>query len=279
MIQTTGDTASFRLDRAHYVRIRLLAWVLICVSLVVAAVTALLGVLFWPTYTHTFTLYLKWQDALLAILWFDSFALVWGSVLVARFLFALHAGYHEGMFFVHEDRAITVRDLSPQNLKSIYQMIGTAFSCFLAALIGLIPEILIGWTIHLPHPALVFFGTTAAILLSLAGLAVTAVSVAFIVIGFTGSFSFSRKMGAPHTYELTSQAILRIDGLELTVIYPDKPESLFDLTLLDSEDQRRLLHLLRQRWLDADRPWSLLLDNEIKAALSEAQEAQHTVLV
>lgn len=273
MIQTTGDTASFHLDRGHYVRIRLLAWLLICGSLALAVLTAILGALFWPTYTHNFTLYLKWQDALLAILWSASFVLVWGSALVARFLFALRAGYRQGMFIVHGDRAITVRDLSPKNLQSIYWMIGTAFSCFLAALVGLVPEILIGWTIHLPHPALVFFGTTIAILLSLAGLAVTVVSAAFIIIGFTGSFSFSRKMGAPHTYELTSQTVLRIDDLVLTVIYPDKPESLFDLTLLDSDDQRNLLHLLRQQWLDAERPWNLVLDNEIETALREAQSA------
>ncbi len=276
MIDATGGTASFHLDHAHYARIRLLAWLLICASFAIAVVTAILGARLWPAYTHEFTLYLKWQDALLATLWYCSFILVWSSVLVARFLFALRAGYRQGMFIVSGSQSITVRDLSPKNLISIYWLIGTALSCFFAALVGLFPEILIGWTVHLPHPALVFLGTTAAILLSLAGLAVTLVCASFIVIGFTGSFSFSRKMGAPHTYELTSQTILRIDGLELSVIYPDKPESLFDLTLLDADDQPRLLNLLRQRWLDAARPWNPLLGNEIEAAL---QEAQRGVLV
>jgi len=271
MIDTTGETASFHLDHAHYRRIRLLAWLLICASLAIAAAAAILGARLWPAYTHEFTLYLKWQDALLATLWYCSFILAWSSVLVARFIFALRAGYLQGMFIVSGNQSITVRDLSPKNLASIYWLIGAALSCFFAALVGLFPEILIGWTVHLPHPALVFLGTAAAILLSLAGLAVTLVSATFIVIGFTGSFSFSRKMGAPHTYELTSQTILRIDGLELSVIYPDKPESLFDLTLLDADDQRRLLNLLRQRWLDAARPWNPLLGNEIEAALLEAQ--------
>ncbi len=101
-------------------------------------------------------------------LWYISFILVGGSILVVRFLFALRAGYRDGMLMLR-DTSITVRDLSPKNLVSIYWLVGTALSCFLAALVGLTPDILIGWTIHLPHPALVFFSTIAAILLSLAG--------------------------------------------------------------------------------------------------------------
>lgn len=272
MIKPSGGSYPFYLSRKQYVRIGLLALLLICVSLVVAATTATLGALFWPTYIHRFTLYLKWQDALLAMLWFVSFVLLGGSILVARFLFALRAGYRDGMFLLRED-SITVRDLSPKNLSSIYSMVGTALSCFLAALVGLTPDILVGWTIHLPNPALVFFCTAITILLSLAGLAVTLVAGSFIVIGITGSFSFSRKMGAPHTYELTPQTVIRIDGFVLTVIYPDKPESLFDLDLLEPEDQRLLLYMLRKRWLAAERPWNPRLGNEIEAALEEAQRA------
>jgi hypothetical protein len=171
------------------------------------------------------------------------------------------------------DNSIAVRDLSPKNLASIYWMVGTALSCFLATLVGLAPDILIGWTIHLPHPALVFFGTIAAVLLSLAGLAVTLVAGSFIIIGITGSFSFSRKMGALHTYELTSQATVRIDGFVLSVIYPDEPESLFDLDLLEPEEQRLLLYMLRKHWLEAERLWNPSLGDEIEAALEEAQQA------
>jgi len=163
MIQSAGDTFSFHLSRKHYVRISLLACLLICASLTVAAATGVFGALFWPTYIHRFTFYLKWQDALLATLWYISFMLAGGSILVARFLFALRAGYRDGMFMLR-DSSITVRDLSPKNLASIYWMFGTTLSCFLAALVGLAPDILIGWTIHLPNPALVFLCTVAAIL-------------------------------------------------------------------------------------------------------------------
>jgi hypothetical protein len=272
MRQSAGDTFSFHLSRKKYLRISLLAWLLICASLAIAAATATLGALFWPTYIHPFTFYLKWQDALLATLWYISFILVGGSILVARFFFALRAGYHNGMCLLR-DNSITVRDLSPKNLSSIYWIVGTALSCFLAAQVGLAPGILIGWTIHLPYPALAFFSTVAAVLLSLGGLAVTLVAGSFIVVGVTGLFSFTRKMGAAHTYELTSQATIRIDGFVLAVIYPDRPESLFDLDLLEPHDQRRLLHLLRERWLDAERPWNPRLGSEIEAALEEAQRA------
>ncbi len=272
MIESAGNTYSFHLSRKQYLRISLLACLLICASLTVAAATATLGALFWPVYIHRFTFYLKWQDALLATLWYISFILVGGSMMVARFLFALRAGYRDGVLLLR-DNSITVRDLSPKNLGSIYWMVGTALSCFLAALVGLTPDILIGWTIHLPHPALVFFGTIAAVLLSLAGLAVTLVAGSFIIVAITGSFSFSRKMGAPHTYELTSQAVVRIDGFVLSVIYPDKPETLFDLELLEPEDRRLLLYMLRKHWLEAARPWNPHLGDEIESALEEAQRA------
>lgn len=273
MIQSAENTYHFHLGRKPYLRTSLLAWVLIVASLCGAGVSAWLGLAFWPAYSHVFTLYLKWQDALLAILWFISFILVWASVLVARFLFALRAGYRSGMVILEDNISLTARDLSPKNLASIYWMIGTALSCFLAALVGLVPEILIGWTIHLPHPALVFICTAVAIGLSLAGLAVTLVAASFIVIGFIGSFSFGRKLGAPQTYKLTNQTVLRIDGFVLTVIYPDKPESMIDLDLLDPEDQPLLLSLLKQRWLGAERAWNPEFGDEIEAALEEAERS------
>ncbi len=273
MTQTTGDTYSFHLGRKPYLRASLLGYLLIGLSLLLAASSAFLGVKLWPTYTHDFTLYLKWQDALLSMLWFCSFMILVGTVIAARFLFALRAGYRDGILILEGDRTLTVRDLSPKNYASIYWMAGTGVSCCAAALIGLVPEILIGWTVHLPHPALVLFATAAAICLSLAGLAVTLVAVSFIIIGLIGAISFTRKMGAPQTYRLTNQTVLRIDGFVLTVIYPDQPESLFDLELLDPHDQRRLLLLLRERWLDAERPWNPLLGEEIEAALEEAQRA------
>jgi len=56
----------------------------------------------------------------------------------------------------------------------------------------------------------------------------------------------------------------------LTIIHPEQQESLFDLNLLDAEDRRLLLFLLRERWLDAERPWNPRLGEEIEAALEEA---------
>lgn len=272
MTQTTGNSYSFHLGRKPYLRATLLGVLLIVLSLLLSATCTFLGLKLWPIYTHDFTLYLKWQDALLSMLWFCSFMILVGTVIAIRFLFALRAGYRHGMLILR-DRTLTVRDLSPKNYASIYWMVGTGISCCAAALIGLVPEILTGWTVHLPHPALVLFATTAAICLSLAGLAVTLVAASFILIGLIGAISFTRKMGAPQTYLLTNQTVLRIDGLVLTVIYPDQPESLFDLQLLDPYDQRRLLYLLRERWLDAQRPWNPLLGEEIEAALEEAQHA------
>jgi hypothetical protein len=277
MIQKSADTYVFYLKRTAYKRIGLLSWLLAIVSLTVACSCALLGARLWPGYSHIFTPYLKWQDALLATLWYVAFILAGGSILVVRFFYALRAGYRQGMFIVDGDTSLTVRDLSPKNLGSIYWVVGTAFSCFIAALVGLVPEILIGWTVHLPHPALVFLCTAAAIILSLAGLVVTVIASSFIVIGFIGSISFCRKMGAPQTYQLSSQTTIRIDGLVLTIINPDQQESMFDLNLLDVDDQRRLLFLLRKRWLEAERPWNPRLGEEIEAALEEA--TGFTVLV
>lgn len=277
MIQTPVNNYVFYLSRPSYKRMRLLSWLLIGASLAIAFACVVLAIKLWPTYSHAFTPYLKWQDALLASLWYIALLLLGGIVLVARFLYAVHAGYSQGMFILGSDSTLIVRDLSPKNLSSIYWAVGTALSCFIAAQIGLIPVILVGWTIHLPHPALVVLGTAAAIALSLAGLTVTLVASSFVLIGWVGCISFCRKMGAPQTYRLSNQSTLRIDGFVLSIIHPDQQESMFDLNLLDVKDQRHLLFLLHKRWLDAERPWNPRLGEEIEAALEEAE--RFTILV
>jgi len=263
----TATTGLFQLAQAAYKRIRLLALLLISASITIALLCTLLALHLWPTYTHTFTPYLKWQDALLATLCYIGLILLGGSALVLRFLIALHAAHRSGMLSVCGD-ILVVRDLSPKNLASIYRIVGTALSCFLAALAGLVPAILIGWTLHLPHPALVILGTTVAFLLSLAGLVITFTASCFILIGCIGCLSFGRSLGAPHTYRLSSQNSLGIVGRELTISQPDQPESTIDLSLLSPHDQRHLLQLLRQRWLDAQPAWNPRLGDEIQAAFS-----------
>ncbi len=255
MIQTSANNHVFYPSSASYIRIRLLGWLLILASFTVAFVCAVLAIRLWPTYSHTFTPYLKWQDALFASFWYIVLLLLGGSVLVARFLYALYAGYHRGMFILEGDSTLIVRDLSPKNFSSIYWAVGAALSCFMAALVGLVPEILIGWTLHLPHPALVVICTAGAIALSLAGLAITVVASSFIVIGWVGCVSFCRKMGAPQIYRLSKQTTLRIDSFVLSITHPDQQESMFDLDLLDVEDQHHLLYLLHKRWLDAVPLW------------------------
>lgn len=267
----------FYLDHTSYKRTRLLAWALIFASFAIACACAVLASKLWLTYSHTFTPYLKWQDALFAALWYSIISLLAGSVLVVRFLHALRAGYYQGMFLLKGDSTLVVRDLSPKNLSSIYWAVGTVLTCFIAALVGLVPEILIGWTLHLPHPALVVIGTVAAIVLSLLGFAVTLVATSFVLIGWVGCISFGRKMGAPQTYQLSSQTMLRIDSFVLSITHPDQQESVFDLNLLDAEDRRQLLYRLHKCWLDAERPWNPGLGEEIKAILGETD--RFTMLV
>ena len=267
MTQTPANDHVFYLYHVPYKRARLLAWALIFASFAIACACAVLTGTLWPTYSHTFTLYLKWQDALLATLWYVLLILLGGSVLVVRFIYALRAGYYQGMFVLKGDGTLVVRDLSPKNLSSIYWAVGTALACFIAALVGLIPEILIGWTLHLPHPALVVICTGVAIVLSLAGLAVTLVAASFVLIGWVGCISFGRKLGAPQTYQLNNQTTLSIDGLVLSITYPDQQESVLDLNLLEVEDRRHFLYMLYKCWLDAEYPWNPGLGEEIQALL------------
>ena len=276
MIEPAADTYIYRLKYASYKRIRRTAWLLIGVSFACALLCIVGGIWLWPTYTHTFTLYLKWQDALLATLCCVALLGLGSCLLVLRFLYALRAGYRSCMLML-KGNTFTGRDLSPKNLSSIYWAISTGFGCFIAALFGLGPFILIGWTLHLPHPLLVVLGTSIAIVLSLAGLVVTVIATAFILIGIVGCISFSRKMGSPQTYALSNHATLQIDGFVLSIIYPDQQESVFDLNLLELDDQRHLLHLLYQRWLEAQQSWNPSLGEEIEEALREAERSASLV--
>jgi len=233
---------------------------------------AIAAMQFIPTYSHAFTPYLKWQDALVALCGFILLDSLWGCALIIRFLWTLRAGYKQEMLTVSEG-ALTVRDLAPQNLASIFWMVGTWLSCFVAVLVGLIPEMLIGWTLQLAHPVLATFATIAAIVLSVVALAVMLPALSFVIIGGFGVVSFWRNIGAPHVYRLSGQASLSIEGFVLTIMYPDAPESMLDLNMLDPEDRRYLLHLLRERWHGARDVWNPRLGDEIEAALAVTEAA------
>jgi len=278
MIQSALHTYLFRLGRKAYIKTGLLGWLLFIAFLICAVSFAIFGVKLLPTYDHAFTPFLKWQDALIALCWYISFISLVGSILIVRFLYALRAGYRKEML-VLSDSVLTVRDLSHENLSSIFWLVGTALSCFLTTLAGLLPEMLLGWTLHLSSPLWVVLGTVAMIILSIAGLAIALPSFSFVIIGLVGSISFCQKMGSPHIYRLTNQAALSIDGFVLTIIYPDAPESMIDLNSLNPEDQRLLLCLLRERWLGEQRIWNPELGDEIEAALVAATSSASTMLV
>jgi len=262
-----GSLYVFRLGRTSYRRTRLLGWLLLSAFLLCAIVSIVLSIHLLPTYPHTFVPYLRWQDILAVTCWYIALISLGGCILVVRFLYALHAGYSKGMLTLIGKRTLVARDLSHKNLASIFWAVGTAFSCFIGMVVGLVPEMLIGWTLSLPHPALMIFATGAAIALSVAGLAVTLPATSFIFIGIIGCISFCKKLGAAHIYQLTQQTTLRIDSRVLTIIYPDTPESMIDLNSLEAKDQRYLLFLLHKRWIDAQRSWNPSLGEEIEAAL------------
>lgn len=271
MIQPVEDTYRFDLAHSQYLRIRRLGWLFFLGLILCAVIGVLSGAGLWTTYVHNFTLYLKWQDALVALSWFISFVSLLGSVLVMRFLHALREGHTAGMVTFEGKDTVTVRDLSAENMKSIFWIMNSAFWCFVTALVGLVPAILLGWTTHIPYPTLMVITTGLAGLLSLAGIVVSILAVICILIGCLGGISFCRKLGSSHTYQLNGQANIRIDNFVLTISYPGKPESLVDLNLLSSEDQRQLLALLHTRWVDAKQVWNPALGEEIAEAL-EASE-------
>ncbi|MEO8955523.1 MAG: hypothetical protein ABI396_08800 [Ktedonobacteraceae bacterium] len=278
MIQSALHTYLFRLGRKAYIKTGLLGWLLFTAFLVCAVSAAFFGVKLLPTYNHDFTPFLKWQDALVALCCYVSLTSLVGSILIVRFLYALRAGYHKEMLML-SDSVLTVRDLSHENLSSIFWLVGTALSCFLATLAGLLPEMLLGWTLQLASPLWVVLGSVTMIILSIIGLAIALPSFSFVLIGLVGSISFCQKMGSPHIYRLTDQAALSIDGFVLTIIYPDAPESMIDLNSLNPEDQRLLLCLLRERWLGEQRIWNPELGDEIETALKAALSSASTVLV
>lgn len=261
------ETHLFRLGRSLYIRTTVKGWLLFGGFLLCAVASALLSARVFTSYTHTVTPYLKWQDALLAFLWFISFLSLLGCVLVLRFLYALRTGYEKSMVEVRE-AALIVRDLSQENLGSVFWLVGTILSCFSAIEVGLLPEMLIGWTLHLPALSLVMLGTIVAVLLSVVGLAIALPAAAFVIIGLIGSVSFFRNLGLPRLYRLTSQAVLSIDGFVLTITYPDTPESMLDLNMLNVGDQRKFLYILRERWNEAQQLWNPHFGEEIEHALN-----------
>ena len=263
----------FILAPQAYRRTRMLAWLLGGAFLLCALLGVVAATLLWPTYTHGFTLYLKWQDALVASSSCIALVSLGGCVLVCRFLHALRQGYLHCMLMLEDGNRLSGRDLSPKNLQSIFWAVSTTFACFVVMLIGLAPFVLIGWTLHISNLVLMVFATFAAFLLSLGGLVVSVPFGTFFLIGLVGGVSFCRRMGGLQTYTLNSHTSLRIDGSVLAVLHPERPETLFDLQMLLPADQRRLLTLLRERWLAAERPWSPTLGDEIEQALHTAEHA------
>ncbi len=277
MIQSAQSAYHFHLGRAKYLRIRLLAWLLLVGLIVCATLAVSAGILLWMTYVHSFTFYLKWQDILIALAWFIAFTACGGSALIVRFLYVLHAGYTQDMVMLVDDALLTVRDLSPENLKSIFWLMNSALWCFLVVLVGVVPAMLIGWTVHLANPLLMVLTTAIAGVLGLAGLIGSVIAASFIIIGCIGGISLGRKLGSSHTYQLSGQAVIRIDSFVLTIMYPGRPESMVDLDLLTPSDQRQLLSLLHKSWMAAEQVWNPALGEEIVVAL--ASNGLHAALV
>jgi hypothetical protein len=171
-------------------------------------------------------------------------------VLIIRFLTALNAGYSKGMVEVFKDEYLMIRDLSHENFIGIFWLINAAFWCFGAVLVGLLPAMLLGWTLHLPNFMLMFFTTAVTIVLGIPGLVVSVLAASFILIGCIGAVSFSRKMGSSQYYKLDGHTVLRLDNTVLTIIHPGMPEAMVDLQLLDQDDQAYLLVLMQERGLN-----------------------------
>jgi hypothetical protein len=258
VMQLAENTYRFNLGRVQYLRIRAIGALFLCGQLVCACVAVAVGILLWKSYPHNFTPYLKWQDALFSLSWFIVFIILKGSIMTGRFLYALHAGYTWGMVTIVEnsqtgcDTTITVRDLAAENLKNVFWIMNSEFWCFVAVLVGLLPVMLIGWTLHLSPMILVILTTGIAIVLSLAGFVVSLIATSFIIIGCFGIVSFCRKLGSSHTYQMDEHATMRVDNLTLSITYPAAMESVVDLNLLAPDDRQQLLALLRKRWMNAE---------------------------
>ena len=258
VVPLADNTYRFNLDRVQYLRIRAIGMLFLCGLLVCVCVAVAVGISLWKSYPHDFTPYLKWQDALLSLSWFIAFIALEGGILTGRFLHALHAGCTRGMVTIVENSqtgcgsTIMVRDLSAENLKNVFWIMNSEFWCFVAVLVGLLPVMLIGWTLHLSPMILVILTTSIAIVLSLAGLVVSLIATSFIIIGCFGIVSFCRKLGSSHTYQMDEHATIRVDNLTLAITYPAAVESVVDLNLLAPDDQQQFLALLRKRWMDAE---------------------------
>ena len=262
MIESISGTRTFYQDRAAYVRTRRLGWLMCGAFFLVALLSLWLSVKLWGTYTHIFTYYLKWQDALVAFLLFVVYLTLTGCALVSRFLYVVHTGYINGVFSLVGTTRIEVRDLSAENLASIFWILNATLWCFVTVLVGLVPIILIGWTHRIMPLPLAFIATALAVLLSLAGLVLSIVFAIFIVVGCFGNVSLWQKLGSVHTYKLDTHTVIRCDEKIITVIYPDMPESMFDLNVLSNGDKTALLALLRERWLASGQLWSLITNDE-----------------
>jgi hypothetical protein len=275
--QSGTEVQRFHLKRSAYVRNSLLALLTAVTFLLVAAGLVGGGRWLWGSYGHTFTPYLKWQDALLALVVYLTLSALAGCLMSLRYLYALQMGYRREMLLIDE-QSLTVRDLSHKNLGSIFWMIGTTLLCFLVVLGGLIPLILLGWVQTWADPVLTTLGTALLLLLTLPGLALTVGMLVLLACILVSCFSLCRQMGAPRTYRLDSHTSLWIHDFMLSILSPGEPESLLELQLLSSAEQQRLLALLRKRWIDADRPWNPELGEEIEAALAEVQHQKQLAL-
>src|SRR5437870_3590898 len=122
MIQFAVDTYLFRLGRPAYGRTRLLGLLWLGGFFSCACLALLLSALLLPTYAHTFTPYLKWQDALVAFLWATTLFSLIGCIFTLRFLYTLHIGYTRGMLTLVKDKYLAVRDLAPENMVSGFWM-------------------------------------------------------------------------------------------------------------------------------------------------------------
>ncbi len=268
MTQNSSATRLFCLDDTIYQRTHRQGLLWLGFYLSIALVALLAAILLLPTYTHVFTFYLKWQDALVALLFFVALLALAGATFVIRFLYALRIGSQTGVVQLRGDHQLAARDLSHENFASIFWMLHAAFWCFVAGLIGLTPAMLLGWTLHLTSPLWLVLTTGVAILLSLAGLVVTLIAASFIFVGCIGLFHICRKLGSLHVYAIDNRLIIHRDKLLLTIIYPDKPEALVDLATLVPEDQQALLALLQDGTIEIQSAPADLL------ALEDAEEAE-----
>lgn len=280
MTQSVPGTYCFYLGGSQYRHINRRGWVFLLGCIACAAVAVLLDVQLWKTYTHEFVPYLKWQDGLAFMLGFIAFICLGGSVFILRFQHALREGYKKGMLTLDGNNALLVRDLSPENLISIFWIMNSAFWCFFVVLVGFFPVILIGWTMHITIVPLAVVATGLAVIFSAAGFILSMVATFFIVVGSVGAATLCRKLGSSSGYSVSDSTTLRIDNFVLTIIQPGMPEAMVDLNLLTSEDQRSLLTLLYTRWQASEHIWSPSLGEEIALALEEAERSeQSTILV